>query len=311
MTVLRRRRPERLLVSFSGGETSAYMTWWIRKNWRDRYGNIVVVFANTGEEWEATLEFVRRCDERFGFGTVWIEAVQHPNEKRAPSHRIVTFETAARAGEPFEDAIRKYGIPNTKFKDCTRNLKTRAMESYARSIGWENGSYDLALGIRIDEMDRQSTEAARRRLVYPLISPHPTSKKNFNAWWRRQNFRLELTSYQGNCKWCWKKSLRKHLTIISETPEVYDFPRRMEALYGKVGGEFRHDPSQRRSPLPPEYHRTFFRGNLSVDDLFAEYESRRGKFVPAGNENQRYDDLLDVGAGCEESCEVFADEDTG
>jgi hypothetical protein len=34
-----------------------------------------VVFANTGQEREETLEFVKQCDDHFGFGTVWIEGV--------------------------------------------------------------------------------------------------------------------------------------------------------------------------------------------------------------------------------------------
>src|ERR1700693_4621625 len=60
----------RCLVSFSGGETSAYMTHWLLK--QKPYDEYLVVFANTGQENEATLEFVRQCDEHFGFHTVWI-----------------------------------------------------------------------------------------------------------------------------------------------------------------------------------------------------------------------------------------------
>lgn len=292
----------RLLISFSGGETSAYMTWWILQNWRARYDDILVVFANTGQENEQTLEFVRRCDEHFGFGTVWIEAVQYHGERRSAGFRVVTFETAARDGAPFEDAIRKYGIPNSKFKDCTRNLKQRPIEAYGRANGWEAGSYDLAIGIRADEFDRVSAAAKARRIVYPLLKEHPMTKPKINSWWAAQPFRLELKGYQGNCKWCWKKSLRKHLTIISENPEHYEFPRRMEAQYGLIGPEFAKGSVD-------GYRRTFFRGNMGVDDLFAEYQRKKNSFVPAHDEAAVFDPDYDVGAGCEESCEVFSDED--
>jgi len=296
----------KLLVSFSGGETSAYMTKWILENWRGRYSEILVVFANTGQENEQTLEFVRQCDEHFGFGTVWIEGVQFQNERRSAGFKIVDFYSASRNGAPFEDAIRKYGIPNQKFKDCTRNLKQKPIEAYAQSMGWENKSYDLAIGIRNDEIDRISIAAQQRRIVYPLIHDNPMTKPKINTWWAAQPFRLKLKGYQGNCKWCWKKSLRKHFTIISENPEYYDFPRRMEQQYGKIGPEFLKNP-----PPSFEYSRTFFRGNKSVKDLFTEYEQKKNVFIPAYDEAAIFDPDFDVGAGCEESCEVFADEDKG
>lgn len=297
----------KLLISFSGGETSAYMTQWVLNNWRERYPDILVVFANTGQENEQTLEFVKRCDDYFGFNTVWIEAVQFPNERRAAGFKVVSYETASRDGAPFEAAIKKYGIPNQKFKDCTRNLKQKPIEAYAKSVGWELGTYDLAIGIRADEGDRMSVAASKRRIVYPLISAHPMTKPKINTWWAAQPFRLELKGYQGNCKWCWKKSFRKHLTIISETPEVYDFPRRMEALYGRIGPEFlKNDPDR---PISPEYRRTFFRGNMSVQDLFTEYARKKDMFTRADDDAAVFDPDFDVGAGCEESCEVFGDDD--
>jgi hypothetical protein len=300
---------DRLLISFSGGETSAYMTNWILNSWKNRYAEILVVFANTGQENEQTLEFIRDCDAHFGFKTVWIEAVQFHGVRRAAGFKIVNFDTASRNGAPFEDAIKKYGIPNQKFKDCTRNLKQKPIEAYAISVGWKRKTYDLAIGIRADEIDRMSAAAATRRLVYPLISPHPMTKPKINAWWAAQSFRLQLKGYQGNCKWCWKKSLRKHLTIIDENPSAYDFPRRMEGLYGKVGPEFLKGPTTWRGPLSADYRRTFFRGNMSVEDLFAEYERRKDRFNRAGDDATVFDPDFDLGAGCEESCEVFADED--
>lgn len=292
----------RLLISFSGGETSAYMTWWILQNWRERYDDILVVFANTGQENEQTLDFVKRCDDRLKFGTVWIEAVVHHGVRKAATARIVDYTTASRDGAPFEDTIRKYGIPNQGFKHCTRVLKLDPIYSFVSQYGWKTKTFDVAIGIRADEIDRISSLAVENRIVYPLVSLHPMTKPKINSWWAAQPFRLELKGYQGNCKWCWKKSLRKHFTIISENPEYYAFPRRMEAQYGLVGPEFSKGTID-------GYRRTFFRGNMSVDDLFAEYDRKKDTFTPAHDEAAVFDPDFDVGAGCEESCEVFSDDD--
>lgn len=290
----------RLAISFSGGETSGYMAQWILANWRDRYDEMRVTFANTGQENEETLEFVQRCDEFFGLGVVWVEAVVHPGVRKGSTHRVVDFRTASRNGEPFEAVIAKYGIPNQAFpRACTRELKLNAMKSYLRSCGWGAGTYDTAIGIRADEMERGAEARAKmERLVYPLMRERPMTKPQINAYWAAMPFRLNLKGYQGNCKWCWKKTLRKHLTIISEHPEFYNFPERMEREYALAG---------RAADIGVP--RTFFRGNKSTLDLRA---MAKLPFVPYEDDAIVYpDDELDTSAGCSESCEVFegADEE--
>lgn len=285
----------RLLVSFSGGETSAYMTLLILAEWREWYDEILVVFANTGQEHENTLRFVKRCDDELGFGSVWLEAVVHEGTRRAPTHRIVDFETADRSGAVFEASIRKYGIPTTKFPHCTRSLKLNPIKSYAKSIGWD--VYDTAIGIRNDEIDRMSMHARANRIVYPLISVWPTTKPEINDFWKAQPFRLELHAWQGNCKWCWKKSFRKHFTNLHDNPEWYDFPQRMEELYPRIGPEFSKDSTAA--------DRVFFRGSKSTAELRAM--AAAAPYDPPSDSNAFNPDL-DVGAGCEESCEVYGDE---
>ncbi|BDE26073.1 hypothetical protein OCUAc20_45730 (plasmid) [Acinetobacter baumannii] len=67
-------------ISFSGGRTSAYLTWYMLNNYSHLY-NFIVTFANTGIEHEKTLEFVDKCDKYFNFNTVWLEAVIHPKKE--------------------------------------------------------------------------------------------------------------------------------------------------------------------------------------------------------------------------------------
>jgi len=301
---------KRLFISFSGGETSGFMTQWLLKNRAQDYDEIQVVFANTGQEREETLDFIERCSKHFGFPTTWVEAVVHHGERRAPTHRVVDFSNASRNGEPFEEAITKYGIPNQAFPGCTRDIKLCPMKSYLRSVGWENGSYDTAIGIRNDERNRVRKKAmVEERIVYPLVYDLPMSKPDVNEFWRRQPFRLQLKGYEGNCKWCWKKSLRKHLTLASENPSYYDFPKQIEEKYGLVGPEFNKEGMQER--VAGGYRRTFFRQGLSAKDILRMAQEE--EFTSAEDDADKYPDYstgegyeLDmVFSGCSEHCEVF------
>lgn len=290
--------PSRLFISFSGGETSAFMTRWLQRNNWLGYEDVQVVFANTGQEHEKTLEFVQRCDDEFGWGVVCVEAVVHHGERKGCTHRIVDFASANRDGAVFEEMIKKYGIPNRAYNHCNRELKLNPMKSYMRSLGWQ--AYDTAIGIRVDEIDRMVKDATKRRIVYPLISHRPTTKPEINAWWASQAFRLELTGFEGNCKWCWKKSLRKHLTLAAHHWDWFDFPDRMERKYGLAGANDDGTP------------RVFFREHLDTGRLRSL--SLIGEYDFATDDNRRYPGTvdgvpLDIAGACSESCDIFSDTD--
>lgn len=291
----------KLLISFSGGETSAYMTQELFKQfkgWRD----MIVVFANTGEENEATLQFVDKCDKYFGWNVVWVEAVVNPQNRKGITSKVVTFETASRNGEPFEEVIKKYGIPNIVNPNCSRDLKKNVIRHYAKSIGWKN--YKTAIGIRADEIDRISEAAEKEKLYYPLVS-FGTTKPFVNRFWRDMPFRLELKGYEGNCKVCWKKSLRKHLQIAKENPQAFDNFKKWEEKYG----EFIPETRKHNEDIKPPFR--FFRNNLSVSDIM---ELSKKEFTPPKDDAQNYTETiqlgffdlpLDMSNGCVESCEVF------
>jgi len=272
------------------------------RRWWNRYDEIVTIFANTAQEREETLAFIHECDVRLQFHTVWVEAVVHHGLKKSCTHKVVDYQTASRNGEPFEQVIKKYGLPGPGRLHCTRELKTNAMLSYVHDeLGWAPGTFDTAIGIRADEAKRRDDKHVAKKIVYPLLDWTPLSKADVNAFWVRQPFRLNLTGYQGNCKWCWKKSLRKHMTLLSENPQHYDFPERMDALYGQIGYEFDEGKAKYEK-------RTMFRGNMSTADLRKTYELNKHSLEAAKDDSV----VLPTGqlikidtedADCVESCE--------
>lgn len=285
---------DRLLISFSGGETSGYMTYFLLENYKEKYKEIVVIFANTGEESEETLNFVNKCDKHFNFNLIWVETKVFQNERKGSSFTLVNYETASRFGEPFEEIIKKYGIPNNKQPICTRELKLAPITKYVRNLGWKSGSYDTAIGIRFDEMDRVSSKFEQNNIIYPLVDLKIT-KNEIRNFWEKQPFRLDLHEHQGNCKWCWKKSKRKLLTLAKESPEVFDFPMRMEKEHFNAGFN-----------LDPQYKRVFFRGGISTLELLKESELEFKPFVDGYRVTMdNFNEDLDSAGGCSESCEVF------
>lgn len=286
--------PKRLFISFSGGETSAYMTLWCMQHLKDQYDEMVVMFANTGQENEQTLEFVDKFSKHFSIPVVWVEAEVVHEKGKGTLHRVVDFESADRDGRCFEEVIKKYGIPNQAYPHCTRELKLQPMTSYLRSIGWKKGTYDVAIGIRADEMDRISASRKENNIIYPLVEYKEMTKPDINTFWNNQPFRLNLKGYQGNCKWCWKKSFRKHFTMMEETPEIYDFPMRMEEKYGLAGSN------------KNGVERVFFRKHTSTKDLIALKDITEWKH--AEDDSVVYNDYLDATAGCSDSCEIDFDD---
>lgn len=272
------------------------MTHHILNNKYDEY-DIVVVFANTGREREETLEFVRDCDRYLGFNTVWVESVVHHEERKGSTHKVVTFETASRDGAPFEDVVKKYGIPNVDFLHCTRELKTNPIHSYIKSI-WED-DYLTAIGIRADEVDR----IKKGKYFYPLIKMG-IRKEDIRAFWKQMPFDLglvedeKLGTYEGNCKDCFKKTLKKLIQIQRDRREGKvepdDWGQRMETKYENhvPGGQ----QAGRQVPI------RFNRKNISykeIDDLSKLSDEE----IKKKTSRKKID--LNLSNGCSESCEAF------
>ena len=174
------------------------------------------------------------------------------------------------------------------------------MISYRRSVGWGPGSYDTAIGIRADESDRCSSKAKEKRVIYPLVE-HGLTKRDVNKYMSQFEWDLKLPNDAwGNCVWCWKKSKRKLMTVANADRSAFDFPRDMEKLYGDIN----------RGDQPQPEPRVFFRGNQSTEDVL--HDAITQQFRPYKDDQfeqgMLFDNDLDIGSGCGESCEIGADE---
>lgn len=257
--------------------------------------DVVILFANTGNEHEKTLEFVHKCAEKvktdFGMDVIWIEAVVHDG-RNGTTCKAVTYESASKDGEPFKSVIAKYGIPNAAYPHCTRETKLQPMTAYLRSIGWESGSYKTAIGIRADEADRMNSNAKKLGFVYPLVKMG-VRKCDVLAWWKQQPFDLEIPEHYGNCVTCWKKTDRKLYTIAQDDATAFEWNAEMENKYGLSGSNKTGEP------------RVFFRKNRSTEQILeaARNFPRSERFV----EGMYSTNELDLGSACGETCEIGAD----
>lgn len=278
-----------MVVSFSGGLTSAYMSKWLIDNMSHVY-TFFLVFANTGLEHEKTLEFIDRCDREWGLNIEWIESVTHPKRGKGQTYNIVNFKSASRNGEPFESLVKVEGISNAGTPRCSHRLKGIPLDKYRKSI---SKNAFAAIGIRVDEFDRMNSNYKKLNLMYPLITMKPTTEAEIVHWWDQQSFKLDLEKHYGNCVSCWKKSDRKLLTIAKNTPEYFDFFKMCEKKYGKVG-------------IKDGNSRVWFRRHRNVNDIIDESEIPFVEYIDVKPEYQL--DLLgfDGFNGCSESCEPFA-----
>lgn len=221
-------------ISFSGGRTSAYMLWRVLQSNGGLPSDAIVCFANTGKECKETLEFIRDCGVNWGVEIHWVERVFDD-----VGFKRVTFETASRDGEPFEELIRKRNyLPNPVARICTMELKIRAMAKYLASINHfpdakyseiENLSW---VGMRADESRRAAKISDKSRI--PLWADGIT-KEHVGEFWRNQPFDLKLpnvngVTMHGNCDLCFLKGGSQIMSLIAEKPERAVWWAKMEAL---------------------------------------------------------------------------------
>lgn len=224
-------------ISFSGGRTSAYMLYQVLKaHQMSLPSEAIVCFANTGKEDEATLQFVKDCQDNWNVPITWLEYVDA--EETKDRWKQVNFESASRDGEPFEALIRKRNyLPNPVSRFCTVELKVRTIHRYLKAHGWTE--WESMLGIRADEQRRlakigNQDYGKHEEKIAPLGRLGVT-KETVGEFWRSQSFDLGLpnmngVTMHGNCDLCFLKGGAQVLSLIQEKPERAVWWAKMEAL---------------------------------------------------------------------------------
>jgi 3'-phosphoadenosine 5'-phosphosulfate sulfotransferase (PAPS reductase)/FAD synthetase len=248
---------EPTLISFSGGRTSAYMLWRVLQANGGLPEEAIVAFANTGKEDEATLAFVHRCATGWGVPIVWLEY-----QAEAPKFRQVTFETASRAGEPFEALIKKRNyLPNMVARFCTAELKVLSIDRYLKSIGVDE--YVSMVGIRADEPRRVAKMRANKDVKLMPLAAAGVTEKDVWDFWNGHDFDLDLPKVNGisNCDLCFLKGANIIMGLIAQKPERAVWWAKMES---DIGGLFRSDRPSYQSMMKYNKDQTTLFGDESV-----------------------------------------------
>lgn len=156
----------KLITNTSGGKSSMAQAIKIKQMFGDSIEQICI-FANTGMENEETLEFLDRCDREYNLNIIWLEAVVHEHGK-GNTYRVTDFKNAYRINQyfdplhPFHAHVKKNGIPNATYPQCSDRLKEQVIESYKKDNGLKG--VKQALGMRIDEQNRATSKKVRDAL---------------------------------------------------------------------------------------------------------------------------------------------------
>lgn len=217
------------VVSFSGGRTSAYL---LRRILDAHDGalpeGVHAVFANTGREMPATLDFVAEVGARWNVPIAWLEFTA----RRHDGYREVSHNSASRNGEPFAALIAGMStLPNPVARSCTAEMKVKTIARYVRAeLGWSH--WCNVIGIRADEAHRIPESPPRERwtLAHPLADVGVT-KADVLAFWRAQPFDLALNGpWEGNCDGCFLKSRAAILRMHGDYPERMHWWAEQEAI---------------------------------------------------------------------------------
>lgn len=238
------KEEKNIMVTVSGGRSSAFMAYHILTNEKYNDYNKVFIFANTGQERKETIDFLKNIEKYWGIKLVIVEAVGSEEMGIGIGFKVVEWETISMDSEPFREIIKHKnkgvfeGVPNQESPYCSENLKTIPCKKYCDSIFGVN-NYVKAIGYRKEDMPKRITLTEVKEdktRIFPLITDFETiiGIPELNKFWDNQLFKLTIHGKFGNCELCWKKSHNNLIENIRFGVRSVDFWQEMEQKYGNT-----------------------------------------------------------------------------
>ena len=218
------------IISVSGGRTSGYMLWRIlQAHGGTLPENVHAVFANTGREMPATLDFMRDMQAQWSVPITWLEYTA----RRPDGFKVVSHNSASRDGEPFAALLAaQAALPNPVQRSCTVEMKIRTIKRWVMaSLGWKH--WRSIIGLRADEPGRVERASKPQRDRWTNATPLAeagVSVTDVARFWGGQSFDLRLAGkWEGNCDGCFLKSRAAILRMHADHPDRMRWWAEMEA----------------------------------------------------------------------------------
>jgi len=240
-----------LLVTVSGGRSSAMTARHIQTSEKYKDWNKVYCFANTGMERPETIQFLKDIVHHWGIELHLVEGVYSMQMNVGANYKSVTFDELDMKAKTFEEAIAHVnkgtfdGLPNSASPFCSEYLKVRPMNKFAKDY-FGTTKYIKSVGFRAEDMPKRITWAEIKedeKRIFPLLTDfeRPIGLPELQKFWDAQPFKLRINSKMGNCELCWKKSDRNLVQVIRYGTRFVDWFAEMEKKYNNTA--FRNNKS--------------------------------------------------------------------
>ena len=271
------------VVSFSGGRTSAYLSYLMKKMHAD---DVHFVFMDTGFEHPKTYEFVRKVNSEFKLNLICLRTDFDTPLGEGNKHIVVDIDDICLDMKPFKDMMQKYGVPYIGGMFCTDRMKLVPFKKYCNEK-YGKGNYETWLGIRADEPKRINKTSGFKYLAD--ISEF--EKDDILDFWKSQSFDLGLPEYLGNCVFCPKKSNLKLASAHRDEPLIYK-----QFITALNSDSVRNDNKT-------GHWSKMYRGSQSLEQLIKTFDGLSDSEIKTRIRGSKAEDT----GSCSESCEIFGD----